>query len=149
MSEVCSLYKRGFIECGPSRGRTETVFLYECRDDISVHLKSCCLSRSNLKEYEVILQRAGLDGTSLNEVKKLRVCARHRYGLGRYWRASRSCQYPRHGGSSTKAKGRDVINVTMAKEIYQLFGIHVSIGSRKKCLILLSYLYKMRFLFAM
>jgi len=149
MSEVCSLYKRGFIECRPSRGRTETVFLYECRDDISVHLKSCCLSRSNLKEYEVILQRAGLDGTSLNEVKKLRVCARHRYGLGRYWRASRSCQYPRHGGSSTKAKGRDVINVTMAKEIYQLFGIHVSIGSRKKCLILLSYLYKMRFLFAM
>ena len=142
MSEVFSLYKRGFIECGPSRGCTETVFLYECRDDISVHLKSCCLSRSNLKDYVVILQRAGLDGTSLDEV-----CARHRYGLGKYWRASRSCQYPRHGGSSKKAKGRDVINVTMAKEIYQLFGIHVSIVSRKKCLILISYLYKMRFLF--
>ena len=61
MSDVCSLHKRGGIECGPSRGRTETVFLYECHDDIGVHLKNCSLSRSNLKEYEVILQRAELD----------------------------------------------------------------------------------------
>ena len=71
MAEVCSLYKRGFLECGPSRGRTETVFLYECRDDISAHLKICSLSRSNLKEFEVILQRAGLDRMPLDEVKKI------------------------------------------------------------------------------
>ena len=70
MAEVCSLYKRGFLECGPSRGRTETVFLYACRDNISAHLKICSLSRSNLREFEVILQRAGLDRMPLNEVKK-------------------------------------------------------------------------------
>ncbi|KAL9970005.1 hypothetical protein ACROYT_G022307 [Oculina patagonica] len=95
MAEVCSLFKRGFIYCGPSRGRTEQVLLYECRDDISVHLKSCCLSRSNLKEYEVILQRAGLAGTSLDDVKKMRVCARHRYGLGRKTKTGKSYTEPR------------------------------------------------------
>ena len=104
MAGVCSFYKRGLLECGSSRGRTETVLLYECRDDISSHLKNCCLSRSNLKEYEVILQRAGLDHLSTEKVKKVRVCA---------------------------VKSRDVINNAIAQEVYQLFGITVPIGSRK------------------
>ena len=43
------------ISCGSTRGRTEVVFLLECRDDISPHLKACHLSRSGLEEYEVIL----------------------------------------------------------------------------------------------
>ena len=131
MAGVCSFYKRGSLECGSSRGRTETVFLYECRDDISSHLKNCCLSRSNLKEYEVILQRAGLDHLSTEEVKKVRVCARHRFGLGKYWRPSKLCQYPGHKGSPTTVKSRDVINNAIAQEVYQLFGITVPIGSRK------------------
>ena len=31
---------QGFLDCGSSRGRTETVFLYECRDDVTTHLKT-------------------------------------------------------------------------------------------------------------
>lgn len=131
MAAVCSLHKRGFLECGSSRGRTETVFLYECRDDISTHLKNCCLSRSNLKEYEVILQRVGLDRMSQEEVKKVRVCARHRYGLGKYWRPSKLCQYPSHKGQPTTVRSRDVINLATAQEVYQMFQISVPIGSRK------------------
>ena len=105
MAEVCSLYKRGFLECGPSRGRTETVFLYACRDNISAHLKICSLARSNLREFEVILQRAGLDWMPLDEVKKkLRVCPWHRFGLGKYWSPSKLCQYPGHKRIANKSQ---------------------------------------------
>ena len=89
------------------------------------------MSRADLKEYEVILQRAGLEHLSHEQVKKLRVCPRHRYGLGKYWRPSKLCQYPGHKGTPTSVKSRDVINPTIAKEVFQLFGISVPIGSRK------------------
>ena len=85
MVDACTLSEEGLLDCGSSRGRTETVFLYECRDDVTTHLKNCFLSLANLKEYEVILQRAGLDRLSHEEVKTLRVCARHRYGMGKYY----------------------------------------------------------------
>ena len=131
MADVCSLSKKGFLDCGSSRGRSETVFLYECRDDLTAHLKNCFLSRADLKEYEVILQRAGLEHLSHEQVKKLRVCPRHRYGLGKYWRPSKLCQYPGHKGTPTSVQSRDVINPAIAEEVFQLFGISVPIGSRK------------------
>ena len=131
MADACSLSKKGFLDCGSSRGRSETVFLYECRDDLTAHLKNCFLSRADLKEYEVILQRAGFERLSHEQVKKLRVCPRHRYGLGKYWRPSKLCQYPGHKGTPTSVKSRDVINPAIAKEVFQLFGISVPIGSRK------------------
>ena len=108
MADACCLSKKGLLDCGSPRGRTETVFLYECRDDITTILKNCFLSRVNLKEYEVILQKAGLDRLSHEEMKTLRVCARHRYGMGKYWRPSKLCQYPGHKGPPTSVKSRDV-----------------------------------------
>ena len=45
MADACSLSKEGLLDCGSSRGRTETVFLYECRDDVTTHLKNCFSSR--------------------------------------------------------------------------------------------------------
>ena len=39
MADSCTLSKKGFLDCGSSRGRTETVFLYEYRDDVTIHLK--------------------------------------------------------------------------------------------------------------
>lgn len=131
MADACSLSKKGFLDCGSSRGRSETVFLYECRDDLTAHLKNCFLSRADLKEYEVILQRAGFERLSHEQVKKLRVCPRHRYGLGKYWRPSKFCQYPGHKGTPTSVKSRDVINPAIANDVFQLFGISVPIGSRK------------------
>ena len=65
------------------------------------------------------------------QVKKLRACPRHRYGLGEYWRPSKLCQYPGHKGTPTSVKSRDVINSAIAKEVFQLFGISAPIGSRK------------------
>ena len=40
LADACSLSKEGLLDCGSSRGRTETVFLYECRDDVTTHLKN-------------------------------------------------------------------------------------------------------------
>ena len=45
MADACTLSKEGLLDCGSSRGRTETVFLYECRDDVTTHLKNCFSSR--------------------------------------------------------------------------------------------------------
>ena len=36
ISVVCQ--KKDFLDCRSSRGRSETVFLYECRDDLTAHL---------------------------------------------------------------------------------------------------------------
>ena len=84
----------------------------------NAHLKICSLSRSNLKELEVILQRAGLDRMPLDEVKnKLSVCPRHRFGSGKYWRPSKLCQYPGYKGSPTRVKGRETINIPTAQEL--------------------------------
>ena len=130
-ADACSLSKKGFLDCGSSRGRSETVFLYEYRQDLTAHLKNCFLSRADLKEYEVILQRAGFERLSHEQVKKLRVCPRHRYGLGKYWRPSKFCQYPGHKGTPTSIKSRDVINPAIANDVFQLFGISVPIGSRR------------------
>ena len=104
MADACTLSKEGLLDCGSSRGRTERVFLYECGDDVTTHLKV-----ANLKEYEVILQRAGLDRLSHEEEKTLSVCSRHRYGMGKYRRPSKLCQYPGHKGPPTSVKSRDVI----------------------------------------
>ena len=131
MTDARTLSKERLLDYGSSRGRTETVFLYEYRDDVTTHPKIVFLSRANLKEYELILQRVGLDRLSHEEVKTLRVCARHRYGMDKYWRLSKLCQYPGHKGPPTSVKSRDVINPAMAKEAFQLFDISVPIGSRK------------------
>ena len=39
MADARALSKEGLLDCGSSRGRTETVFLYERRDDETTHLK--------------------------------------------------------------------------------------------------------------
>ena len=65
MADGCSLSKKGFLDCGSSRGRTETVFLhYECRDDVTTRLKNYFLSRvadlSVLFHYNIGRQKSTL-----------------------------------------------------------------------------------------
>ena len=119
MVDACSLSKEGLLDCGSSCGRTETMFLYECRDDVTTHLKNCFLSQTRKNT------RSSCKGLASA------VCARHRYGMGKYWRPSKLCQYPGHKGPPTSVKSRDVINPAMAKEVFRLFDISVPIGSRK------------------
>ena len=56
----------GTVSCGKSRGTCNIIKMKECQEDIRGHLASCHLSRSNTKEYELILARAGLFGCQQN-----------------------------------------------------------------------------------
>ena len=130
MAYTCSFKNNNFLrDCGPSLGYTEVVFLNTCREDVKGHLQSCHLSRSDLQEHELILQRAGLEHMSSDATKTFRVCPRHRYGLGKFWRPPSSCQYQTHSGSSSIVKGWDVIGQDISREINNLFGITVPLGS--------------------
>lgn len=131
MSVICSFYSLVNGQCGPSKGRRDTVSLTECNDDISMHLTSCHLSNEDVCERDLILARAGIFGLDESQIAKMKICPKHREGLGKYWRPPRSCQYPGHTGKVKAVTGRHVINFQKAKEIRNLFGKSVGVGSRK------------------
>ena len=60
METCCSLSNLQNILCGESCGMSTNVNLLEFTEDIHIHLVSCHLSKSSLKEYEIILARADL-----------------------------------------------------------------------------------------
>lgn len=131
MSVICSFYSLVNGQCGPSRGRDDYIPLTECNDDTSVHLASCYLSNEDLSERDLILARAGLFGLDESHIAKMKICPKHRQGLGKFWRPLRSCQYPGHTGKAKVITDRHVINFQKAKEINNLFGKNAGVGSRK------------------
>ena len=64
--------------------------------DISSHLQNHHLSRENVREKDLILERAGLLELTEEQVKNMTVCPAHGFTLGRYWPAPKTCQYPKH-----------------------------------------------------
>lgn len=131
MDGKCSLSGLGGICCGENRGMTNIVNLNECQQNIQVHLSSCHISKSNLKEYELLLLRAGLFNVTEEQSKNITVCPNHRNNLGRFWRPLRSCQYPEHSGPIRQCKGRDVFNVQLSQTVFKIYGKLVQIGSRE------------------
>ena len=128
----CSLFGLGAISCGGDRGASNAVNLNECQHDIKVHLSRCHLSRSNLKEYQLILFRAGLFHVTEEQIENMNICPNHRNKLGRFWRPLRSCQYPQHCGPVRQlCNGRDVFNVQLSEVVLKLYGKLVQVGSRK------------------
>ena len=110
----CSLFGLGAISCGGDRGASNAVNLNECQHDIKVHLSRCHLSRSNLKEYQLILFRAGLFHVTEEQIENMNICPNHRNKLGRFWGPLRSCQYPQHCGPVRQlCNGGDVFNVQL------------------------------------
>ena len=98
MAQRCSLFGIQAIPCGESRGERSIVDLVECNDDITAQLATCHLSRSGLKESELILARAGLFHLTEEQIRNIKVCPSHRYNLGRFWRPRITCQHPSHSG---------------------------------------------------
>ena len=128
----CSFYNVREKKCGfssLSKGK-DNVVLQDCTSDISQHLANCHLPKS-LQEYEVILARAGIFRWNESFLESTIICPTHRDELGKYWRPSKSCQYPSHRGKPKRLKDTHVINVKLATEIFDLFGWTVPIGSRK------------------
>ena len=131
MEKTCSFSVVLNEHCGPNRGEEKLIFLRECKQEISNHLRRCHLSRENVTEIDLILARAGLFDLSASKVKEMTVCAKHRNNLGRYWQSPGTCQYPEHAGKFKKIEEGIVINLKTSKEIYTLFGETAQVGSRK------------------
>jgi hypothetical protein len=60
MEKSCSFVGVGGISCGESRGLQEISCLFDCKEDMSGQLSNCHLSKSNLRENELIAIRAGM-----------------------------------------------------------------------------------------
>lgn len=131
MEKGCSFFGFGRISCGEARGVNEVWNLVDCVDNISGHLISCNLSKSELSESQLILARAGLFDVTQDQQQPMLICASHRFKLGRYWRPLRSCQYPAHEGRVRNCKSRHAFNVQLSKEVQKLYGQTIYIGSRK------------------
>lgn len=131
MDTTCSLSERVGISCGESRGVIEVQSLLDCQSDISGHLASCHLSKSDLKEYELILVRAGLFHLPIEQVQCMTICQKHRNNLGKFWRPLKSCQYPKHSGAARECKGRHVFNSQLSEDVLKFNGKLVQVGSRK------------------
>ena len=128
----CFLKEIDSNSCGPSRHIKRLVVLYDCSVDISRHLASFRLSKSNLNECDLILARVGMFDVSLPEKEQFLVCSYHRHKYGKFWRPSKvTCQYPLHKGKGKTLKGTDVVILHMAKDIYTLYGSTIPVGSCK------------------
>ena len=79
---------------------------------------------------DLILARAGLLELSDDQIKNMTVCPDHRYTLGKYWQAPKTCQYAKHHGKKMAIPGTHVINFKTAREIKKTFGEAIPVGSR-------------------
>ena len=128
----CSFSGFGKSSCRGFRGSDTVCRLREFQEDITIHLKTCHLSKlSGMMEYELILIRAGLFDVPPHRQEEMFVCPKHRHNLGRNWRPLRTCRYPLHSGARKKLKNDHVINLEMSKNIHAIFGITTPIGSGK------------------
>ncbi|PFX23132.1 hypothetical protein AWC38_SpisGene12352 [Stylophora pistillata] len=57
------------------------------------------------------------------------ICPTHKDELGKYWRSAHSCQYPSRRGKRKRPKDTHVSNINFAREVFDLFGCTVPIGS--------------------
>ena len=131
MAAFCSFSAITGGKCGSNRGCFDFVCLNSCNADISSHLMNHHLSRENVCEMDLILARAGLLELTDDQIKNMTVCPVHRYTLGKYWQAPKSCQYPKHHGKKMAIVGTHVINFKNAREVKNIFGEAVPVGSRE------------------
>ena len=131
MAALCSF--SGIIgwKCGSGRGCKDFVALKSFEDDVSSHLKTQHLSKENVSEKDLILERAGLLEITEEQIENMTICPAHRHNLGKYWQTPKTCQYPKHQGKKTAVAGTHVINFKLAIETKNIYGETVPVGSRK------------------
>ena len=130
----CFLFYKDADGCGDFKREGELVPLSECNADISAHLRRCHLSKECLTEKELILMRSGYFCLTEQQVQRMMVCPRHRANLGQYWgnqTRKTPCQYPEHKGKIEGVKSDRAFTVKLEKEVKDLFGVIVPVGSRE------------------
>ena len=117
---LCSFSSITRSKCESSRGCKESVHLNGCNANISTHLIKHHLLRESVSEKDPIFARAGLLEITEEQMQKMTVCPAHRHGLGKYWQAPKTCQYPRREGKKSEIFGTHVINFKTASEIKKI-----------------------------
>ena len=107
MAAFCSFCAITGWKCGSNGGRADFVCLNSCNAEISSHLMNHHLSRENVCEMDLILARAGLLELTDDQIKNMTVCPIHRYTLGKYWQAPKTCQYPKDHWEIRNANSRN------------------------------------------
>jgi hypothetical protein len=74
MEKSSSFVGVGGISCGESRGLQEISCLFDCKEDMNVQLSNCHLSKSNLRENELIAIRAGMFNLTEDQFKMMFIC---------------------------------------------------------------------------
>ena len=129
---VCFMESKDGSGCGDLRGVNILTPLIKCRDDISAHLKRFHLSSEDVLEYQLIFACAGHFCSREEKVGEMFVCPKQRGGLGKYWHRTKNvCQHPEHKGKLEGVKGDRVFNVRLSKDVFEVFGIIIPIGSRE------------------
>ena len=124
------LFKDG-CGCGEFMGKSTLEHLSNCNQDVSAYLRRYHLSKESLSECDLILLRAGFLNVTTVRLENMLVCSRHRGNLGVYWRGRTVCQYPDHKGTQERFKCDRSFTVKLVKEVNNIFGIIVPIGSRE------------------
>lgn len=136
MDIKCSFWSEN--SCCSSVGIGSSVCpLLSCSHDVGSHLVSLGVGTKRgvigavVTEIDLILNRAGLFGTTLEEKQVMTVCPKHRKTLTIDWmgRKIKTCCYPNHTGQK---KGNLLLrraNAEMSEEIFNQYDAVVPIGS--------------------
>ena len=124
VSRVCKLKLKSIS------GASVLISLLECRDDASSNLKYHL--SSEILEYESILLHYGHFGSEKEKIKRTFLCSKHRNVLGKHWKCGKSaCQHPEHKGTYKAVKGGRVFPARLARDVFEIFGMIVPVGSRE------------------
>ena len=130
----CFMSSKNESGCGEFKGESELVPLSECNSDITAHLRRCHLTKENITESELILLRAGYFRKTAKQVENMLVCPRHRANLGKEWgnqTGRTACPYPDYQGKLKGVKSDRAVTVKIAREVMEVFGITIPVGSRE------------------
>ena len=117
---------------------SEVIPLLACTRDLTDHLVSLGVSgkqgkdaRSDLREKDLILNRAGIGPQTDEEAKTMTVCRKHRKDLTVAWAGRRrtKCCYPTHQEQRVTMKLPRRINQTLSAEMFTLHHVVIPIGS--------------------
>ena len=130
----CLFEARGESVCAKSGSKL--IKLSDCKssiDDSLRKLNDLSHFQGQLLEYDLIFNRSGLaHDLSFDQLQRPWICEKHRNDMKKYWRPRQTCQYPLHRpGPKKKLRTRNAVNASMSREINQIFGKNLPIGSRE------------------
>ena len=112
--------------------------LESCRSDIQSYLIKYGISgvedtgcASNISELDLILNRSGRFGLTIDQRNELSICSYHRQRLSTHWPGCRrfTCFYPEHEGKKGTLKHTRRVTLKLSENIFRATSFIVPVGS--------------------